>query len=74
MQFNIILLNFIYAVIGGVVTILFMFLGFYFLDKLTHFNTSEELAKGNRAVGSVVAGIFIGIGIAVGLVIGMGLN
>ncbi len=74
MQSNIILLNFLYAIIGGIITILFMFVGYTLLDKLTHFNTSQELAKGNRAVGSVICGIFIGIGIAIGLVIGMGLN
>ena len=43
-------------------------------DRLTHFDTSEELAKDNRAVGLVVMGILIGIGVAIGLVIGLGLN
>ena len=74
MQFLTILLNFVYAVIGGFVTIFFMWFGFKIFDKLTHFDTSEELSKDNRAVGMVVMGIFIGIGVAIGLVIGMGLN
>lgn len=74
MNFNIVLLNFIYAFFGGVITIFFMFIGYNFLDKLTHFDTSKELADGNQAVGAVIAGIFIGVGVAIGLVIGMGLN
>lgn len=74
MQFLTMLLNFVYAIIGGFVTIFFMWFGFKLFDRLTHFDTSEEIAKDNRAVGLVVMGIFIGIGIAIGLVIGMGLN
>ena len=74
MQFLTILLNFVYAVIGGFVTIFFMWFGFKLFDKLTHFDTSEEIAKDNRAVGLVVMGIFIGIGVAIGLVVGLGLN
>lgn len=74
MEFNIILLNFVYALLGGGLTISFMFLGYRIIDRLTKFNTSDELAKDNRAVGSMVQGMFIGIGVAIGLVIGMGLN
>ncbi|GAG03048.1 unnamed protein product [marine sediment metagenome] len=74
MQFLTILLNFVYAIIGGFVTIFFMWFGFKLFDRITHFDTSKEIAKDNRAVGLVVMGIFIGIGIAIGLVIGMGLN
>ena len=51
-----------------------MVLGYKWLDKMTPFNTHEELSKGNIAVGLVVAGIFIGLGLAVGLVIGLGVN
>ncbi len=74
MQFLTILLNFVYAIIGGFVTIFFMWFGFKLFDRITHFDTSKEIAKDNRAVGLVVMGIFIGIGIAIGLVIGLGLN
>jgi len=74
MQFLTILLNFVYAIIGGFVTIFFMWFGFKLFDRITHFDTSKEIAKDNRAVGLVVMGIFIGVGIAIGLVIGMGLN
>jgi len=74
MQWEVILMNFAYAVIGGIITLLFMFAGYKLFDRQTHFDTSKALAEGNRAVGLVVMGIFIGVGVAVGLVIGMGLN
>ncbi|WP_419657121.1 hypothetical protein Dvar_62560 [Desulfosarcina variabilis str. Montpellier] len=74
MQISIILLNFLYALGGASLTILFMLLGYKIFDKITPFNTAEELAKKNTAVGIVVGSIFIGMGIAIGLVIGMGLN
>ena len=67
-------LNFSYALFGGLMTLGMMVLGFKSLDRLTVFNTSEELKNGNQAVGLTVAGIFIGIGFAVGLVIGMSVN
>jgi uncharacterized membrane protein YjfL (UPF0719 family) len=73
-QFGIVLMNFIYAIVGGFVTIGFMILGYWLTDKLTKFDTCEELARGNTAVGQMVMGMFIGIGVAVGLVIGLGLN
>ncbi|MFC1729028.1 DUF350 domain-containing protein [candidate division KSB1 bacterium] len=74
MEYMIILFNFLYAVIGGILTLIFMWFGFKLFDRLTDFDTTKELAKGNMAVGLVVLGIFLGVGIAIGLVIGMGLN
>ena len=73
-DFQVVLLNLLYAVIGGAVAILFMYAGFKVLDHVTRFDTNEQLANGNMAVGVVVAGMFVGIGVAVGLVIGLGLN
>ena len=74
MELSILLLNFAYALLGACFTIAFMALGFKVFDRMTPFNTAEELAKGNVAVGIVVGSIFVGVGIAIGLVIGMGLN
>ena len=74
MEFSITLLNFVYAVVGAILTLAFMMIGYKIFDKMTPFNTSKELAGKNIAVGIVVGSIFIGLGIAVGLVIGMGLN
>jgi uncharacterized membrane protein YjfL (UPF0719 family) len=73
-QFGIVVTNFIYAIVGGFITIGFMMLGYRLTDKLTKFDTCDELARGNTAVGQMVQGMFIGIGVAVGLVIGLGLN
>ena len=70
----IVIANLIYAILGGAMTLAFMWLGYKLFDQFTPFNIPEELAKGNRAVGSMVMGMFIGIGIALGLVIGLGLN
>jgi uncharacterized membrane protein YjfL (UPF0719 family) len=44
------------------------------IDHLTPFDTAQQLADGNRAVGTMVGGMFVGIGIAIGLVVGLGLN
>jgi uncharacterized membrane protein YjfL (UPF0719 family) len=74
MQWQIVLLNFVYAVAGAAVTLVFMVIGYILFDRLTPFDTSRQLAEKNTAVGIVVGSIFIGLGIAIGLVIGMGLN
>ncbi len=74
MEFSITLMNFVYAVVGAILTLLFMVLGYKIFDKMTPFDTSKQLAEKNVAVGIVVGSIFVGLGIAVGLVIGMGLN
>ncbi len=74
MEFKIIALNLGYAVVGAVLAIVFMVVGYKVFDSITPFSTSEQLANKNVAVGMVVGAIFIGLGIAVGLVIGMGLN
>lgn len=69
-----IILNFLYAFMGGVMTLFFMWVGCRTFNHIVGFNISEELGKGNQAVGLMVAGIFVGIGTAMGLVIGLGLN
>ena len=72
--FNPIILNFVYVILGGLLTISFMKLGCKSFNKIVNFNISDELAKGNIAVGLMISGMFVGIGIATGLVIGLGLN
>lgn len=74
MQLTAMIINFVYCLIGGVLTLLFMYFGYKWFDRFTTFDTSDQLAKDNRAVGLVVMGIFIGVGVAIGLVIGLGLN
>ena len=74
MELSILVLNFSYALIGAFFTLAFMALGYMLFDRMTPFDTSVELQKGNISVGIVVGAIFIGVGVAIGLVIGMGLN
>ena len=69
-----IILNFLYAVVGGLLILFFMWLGCKVFSHIVSFNIADELAKGNLAVGVMIMGIFVGIGVALGLVIGLGLN
>ena len=69
-----IILNFIYVMFGGFLTLAFMRLSCSMFNRMVNFNISDELGKGNIAVGLMVMGIFIGLGISLGLVIGLGLS
>ena len=63
MEWNIIAMNFLYAVLGVVL----MFLAYKVFDWLTpKVNFAEELKKGNIAVAIFIAALFIGIAIIVG--------
>ena len=61
-QLDPIILNFLYVILGGVLTLLFMKLGCSMFNKIVNFNISDELGKGNVAVGLMVMGLFIGVG------------
>jgi len=74
MEIAIVVSNFTYAILGALLTILFMVLGYKILDWITPFDTSKQLGEGNVAIGMVVGSMFVGLGIAVGLVVGLGLN
>ena len=74
MDWTIVGMNFLYATLGTALTLMFMIVGYYIFDWLNPLDINAELGRDNRAVGLVVAAIFVGLGIAVGLVIGMGLN
>jgi uncharacterized membrane protein YjfL (UPF0719 family) len=69
-----VLLNIVYACMGGLLTLLFMWLGCKVFSHIVNFSIPEQLANGNQAVGLMIMGMFIGIGTAMGLVIGLGLN
>jgi uncharacterized membrane protein YjfL (UPF0719 family) len=63
MQWSIVGLNFLYAVLG----VALMFLAYRAIDILTpKVDFPEELRKGNVAVGIFVAAIFISIAIVIG--------
>jgi len=74
MEIAIVVSNFTYAILGALLTILFMVLGYKILDWITPFDTSKQLGEGNIAIGIVIGSMFVGLGIAVGLVVGLGLN
>ncbi len=74
MEIEIVVANFTYAILGALVTIVLMMVGYKVLDWLTPFDTSQQLGESNVAVGIVVGAMFVGLGIAVGLVVGLGLN
>jgi len=67
-------LNVLYACMGGLLTLLFMWLGCKVFSHIVNFSIPEQLSAGNTAVCQMIMGMFIGIGIAMGLVIGLGLN
>ena len=73
-SFDPLILNVLYACMGGVLTLLFMWLGCRIFSHIVSFSIPDQLAKGNVAVGQMLMGMFIGIGVAMGLVIGLGLN
>ena len=63
MEWSIIGLNFVYAVLGVVL----MFVSYRVIDILTpKVDFPEELKKGNLAVGLVIAAIFLSIAIIIG--------
>lgn len=74
MELTLTLINMAYALVGAIMALLFMMLGYKLFDHLTPFETAKELANGNIAVGIVIGSIFVGLGIAIGLVVGLGLN
>ena len=63
MDWGIIALNFVYAILGVVL----MFLSYRVFDWLTPtIDFASELRKGNLAVGLFIASIFLGIAIIIG--------
>jgi len=74
MEFQIVIANFLYAMVGALFSIALMLIGYKLLDRITPFNTSKQLSEGNVAVGIVVGSMFVSLGLGVGLVVGLGLN
>ena len=63
MEWSIVLLNVVYAVLG----VLLMYLSFRVLDALiVHVDFEQELRKGNIAVAIVIAALFIAIAMIIG--------
>ncbi len=66
--------NLLYAMLGLMLTLIFIWLGCKIFNQLVHFDIRDQLGKGNKAVGLMVLGISIGVGIAMGLAMGLGLK
>lgn len=63
MQWSIVGLNFLYAVLG----VALMFIAYRVIDMLTpKVDFEEELRRGNLAVGLFMAAIFISVAIVIG--------
>jgi putative membrane protein len=63
MEWRIIVLNFVYAILG----VALMFLSYRVIDRLTpEVDFAQELKKGNIAVGIFIAAIFISIALIIG--------
>ena len=70
----IVIMNFSFAIGGGLNHLVFMSFLYQLLDFFTPFVPGEEFSIGKCLVGQLFSCIFIGFGIAIGLVIGLGLN
>jgi len=63
MEWKIIVLNFLYAVLG----VLLMYVSYRVIDRLTpQVDFAEELKKGNVAVAIFIAALFLAIAIIIG--------
>ena len=69
-----IFLKFLYVILSGIIILAFIKISCSMFTRKCKLNISDELGKGNVAVGLMVMGLFIGISIALGLVIGLGLG
>ena len=67
MQFSVIAVNILYAVIGVVL----MYVSYRLIDRLTpEVNFPAELQRGNVAVAIFIAGIFVSIALIIGKALG----
>lgn len=73
-QLDPIVLNFIYAGLGGLMMLAGGWLAFRVFKNVMGFDVRAELQRGNIAVGLALMGIFLATGIGMGLVIGLSLN
>jgi len=69
-----IILNLIYAMLGGVLMLLGGWGASAFFRQVMGFDVKAELKAGNVAVGLALMGIYLATGIGLGLVIGLSLN
>ena len=73
-MYNSILLNLAYCIIGIMLMFVSDYALFQMFDRITPFDTKEQLNDKNTAVGLVIGLMILGINIGIGLVIGLALN
>lgn len=73
-QIDPIILNFIYAALGGLMMLVGGWLAFRVFKNVMGFDVRKELERGNVAVGLALMGVFIAVGVGMGLVVGLSLN
>jgi len=69
-----IILNLVYAMLGGVLMLISGWIASRFFMHVMGFDVRAELKAGNVAVGLALMGIYLATGIGLGLVIGLSLN
>jgi uncharacterized membrane protein YjfL (UPF0719 family) len=69
-----IILNLLYAMLGGLLMLLGGFIASRFFQFVMGFDVKAELKAGNVAVGLALMGIYLATGIGLGIVIGLSLN
>lgn len=68
------LLNLVYAVLGGTLSLLMSWIASVVFQVRMGFKLRDKIREGNLAVSLVMLGIFVGNGIGVGIIIGLSLN
>lgn len=74
MTWNPVILNLIYAALGGLLMLVSGWIAYRVFLLVVGFNVRDQLKAGNVAVGLAVMGVFLATGIGMGLVIGLALN
>lgn len=69
-----VVVNLIYAAMGGLLLLLGGWVTYRFSRLVLGFSIADELKAGNVAVGIAVAGLLLAVGIGLGLVVGLTLN
>lgn len=72
--FRMLIVNTIYAVVCISLGIFAMWVGYTVFDKITFYNTADELKKGNIAVAVFQGAVVLGVSICSALIIGLAYN
>jgi uncharacterized membrane protein YjfL (UPF0719 family) len=71
---NMLSVNVVYALVCIFMGIFAMWVGYKIFDRVTFYNTAEELQKGNTAVAIFQGAVVLGVAICSALIIGLTCN